>query len=187
MPPAAARGGATATTTATATIGPPRQSFAARIVNGWVVDDMLATLPASLANSLDAAHNPDNRSNPLSRRCPGRAPIDLNASTVIARASACLAGAHVVFIVNSALASGVGRGITPVASCHAETRRLDEACRMRGLQRSGSRPASKTKWCLDTRPDVAPGLVHCTVRHNSQWFVSTAGACSGVHPPWMAE
>ena len=67
----------------------------------------------------------------------------------------------------SALESGVGRGITPVASCHAETRRLDEACRMRGLQRSGSRPASKTKWCLDTRPDVAPGLVHCTVRHNS--------------------
>ena len=58
----------------------------------------------------------------------------------------------------SALESGVGRGITPVASCHAETRRLDEVCLMRGLQRSGSRPASKTKWCLDTRPDVAPGL-----------------------------
>jgi hypothetical protein len=86
----------------------------------------------------------------------------------------------------SALESGVGRGITPVASCHAETRRLDEACLMRGLQRSGSRPASKTKWCLDTRPDVAPGLgaLHSA---SQLTMVSTAGACSGVQSLWMAE
>lgn len=71
----------------------------------------------------------------------------------------------------SALESGVGSGITPVASCHAETRRLDEACLTRGVQRSGSRPASKTNWCLDTRPDVAPGVLHSASQHalHAQW------------------
>lgn len=75
-----------------------------------------ASLPAGLTRALAAAYHPDNASNPLSRRCEGRGPIDLNASTVLRAAMAtktCLAGAHVVLIVNSALASGVMRGELP--------------------------------------------------------------------------